>query len=147
MDGDSHMSKITYPLRPDSVSADSFMGYVRDDEKGTMFLGEGSWGAHPRAIDDDKPWTIKSFRGNQIKWIQVLPKEENLPDRMSTYTIVSEPYDENEIHPLYDEGVESLTEDNLFDVPANVELVENGPYGVEIKYPFSLNNSEVQAKK
>ncbi|MCK5702034.1 MAG: metallophosphoesterase family protein, partial [Cyclobacteriaceae bacterium] len=50
MDGDSHMSKITYPLRPDSVSADSFMGYVRDDEKGTMFLGEGSWGAHPRAI-------------------------------------------------------------------------------------------------
>ena len=147
MDGDSHMSKITYPLRPDSTSADTFMGYVRDDEKGTMFLGEGSWGAHPRAIDDDKPWTIKSFSGNQIKWIQVLPKEENLPDRMSIYTIVSATYDENEIQTLYDEGVESLTEDNLFDIPANVELVENGPYGVEIKYPFSLNNSEEQAKK
>lgn len=147
MDGDSHMSKITYPLRPDSTSADSFMGYVRDDEKGTMFLGEGSWGAHPRAIDDDKPWTIKSFRGNQIKLIQVLPKKDNLPDRLSIYTIVSATYDENEIQTLYDEGVESLTEDNLFDVPANVELVENGPYGVEIKYPFSLNNSEVQAKK
>ncbi len=139
MDGDSHMSKITYPLRPDSTAAGSHMGYVRDDQKGTMFLGEGSWGAFPRANDDDKPWTIKSFSGNQIKWIHVLPKEEDMPDRMSIYTVISATYDENEKQTLYDEEVESLTEENVFKVPDHIEMVEYGPYGYEVKYPFVLN--------
>ncbi len=142
LDGDSHMSKITYPLRPDSAAVDSYMGYVRDDERGTMFMGEGSWGAHPRANNDDKPWTIKSFSGNQIKLIQVMPKDENLPDRMSIYTILSATYDDEDKQTLYDAAVETLTEDNLFKVPANAELVENGPYGTEMKYPFVLNNVE-----
>jgi len=141
MDGDSHMSKITFPLRPDSVSADSFMGYVRDDENGTMFLGEGSWGAHPRAIDDDKPWTIKSFSGNQIKLIHVMPKENNLPDRMDIYTVISATYDEDDKQTLYEENVGRLTEDNLFDIPENITLLENGGYGKVIKYPFKLNAS------
>ena len=141
MDGDSHMSKITYPLRPDSTSADSFMGYVRDDGKGTMFLGEGSWGAHPRAIDDDKPWTIKSFSGNQIKWFHVQPEEGNLPDRMSIYTAITATYDENDNQTIYNEDVNSLTEDNLFDIPENLDLLENGEYGKVIKYPFSLNST------
>ncbi len=139
MDGDSHMSKITYPLRPDSSSVDSFMGYVRDDEKGTMFLGEGSWGAFPRAIDDDKPWTIKSFCGNQVKWIHVFPKEENLPDRMDIYTLITATYDENENQTLYDANVSALSEDNLFEIPENIIMVENGDFGKVIKYPFSLN--------
>ncbi len=139
MDGDSHMSKITYPLRPDSASVDSFMGYVRDDEKGTMFLGEGSWGAFPRSIDDDKPWTIKSFRGNQIKWIHVFPKEEDLPDRMEIYTVVSATYDDNDVQTLYEANVSSLSEDNLFDIPDNITMVEYGEFGKVIKYPFSLN--------
>jgi len=140
LDGDSHMSKITYPLRPDSTAQDSYMGFVRDDEKGTMFLGEGSWGAFPRVNDDDKPWTIKSFSGNQIKWIHVLPSDDALPDRMKIYTVVSSTYDENENQTLHDAAVKSLTEENLFDVPENVELVENGPYGEFIQYPMHLNN-------
>lgn len=139
MDGDSHMSKITYPLRPDSSSVDSFMGFVRDDENGTMFLGEGSWGAYPRAIDDDKPWTIKSYSGNQVKWIHVFPKEENLPDRMDIYTVITATYDENENQTLYEANVSALSEDNLFDIPANINMLEYGEFGTVIKYPFSLN--------
>ncbi|MDN5213490.1 metallophosphoesterase family protein [Fulvivirgaceae bacterium BMA12] len=139
LDGDSHMSKITYPLRPDSTSADSFMGFVRDDENGTMFLGEGSWGAFPRVNDDDKPWTLHSFSGNQIKWIHVLPAEKALPDRMSIYTVVSATYDEDEKQTLYHSEVESLQEDNLFKIPANITLVKNRQYGEEIKYPMNLN--------
>ncbi len=145
-DGDSHMSKITFPLRPDSTSNDSFMGYVRDDKNGTMFLGEGSWGAHPRKNDDDKPWTIQSFSGNQVKWIHVLPKEEQYPDRMKIYTIVTATYDENDQQTLYDSQVETLTEENLFDIPKGVEFIENGSYGPVIYYPFSLNEEEKLAK-
>ena len=139
MDGDSHMSKITYPLRPDSVATDSYMGFVRDDRNGTMFLGEGSWGAFPRANDDDKPWTIKSFSGNQIKWIHVLPKTNHLPDRMNIFTVISATYDEHEQQTLYDAEVESLTEADVFKIPEQIKLVENGPFGQVIKYPFYLN--------
>ncbi len=141
MDGDSHMSKITFPLRPDSTSADSFMGYVRDDENGTMFMGEGSWGAHPRAIDDDKPWTLKSFSGNQIKLIHVMPKENNLPDRMDIYTVISATYDEDDKQTLYEENVGRLSEENLFEIPSNITLLENDGYGKVIKYPFALNET------
>ncbi|MCK4990949.1 MAG: metallophosphoesterase, partial [Bacteroidales bacterium] len=70
-DADSHMHKITYPLTPDTISQNSFMAYVRDDLNGTMFIGEGSWGAHPRQNDDDKPWTMASGSFNQVKWIHV----------------------------------------------------------------------------
>lgn len=142
LDGDSHMSKITYPLRPDSTDADSFMGFVRDDENGTMFLGEGSWGAFPRVNDDDKPWTIQSHSSNQIKWIHVLPKEEAGQDQISIFTAISSSYDADENQTLYDDKLESLTEENLFKIPEGIELIENGPYGVEIKYPFSLNKVE-----
>jgi hypothetical protein len=138
-DGDSHMSKITYPLRPDSSAVDSFMGYVRDDENGTMFLGEGSWGAFPRPNDDDKPWTIQSFRGNQVKWIHVLPADDQLPDRMSIFTIKTATYDENEVQTLYGDDVKPLTEANLFEVPENLSLVENGDYGKVMWFPMSLN--------
>lgn len=138
-DGDSHLSKITYPLRPDSSSVGAFMGYIRDDEKGTMFLGEGSWGAFPRPNDDDKPWTIKSFRGNQVKWLHVMPAQNDLPDRVSIYTIVTATYDEEENQTLYDADIETLTEANLFTVPKGITLVDNEPYGNVIKIPFSLN--------
>ena len=140
LDGDSHVSKITFPLRPYEASDDSQMGFVRDDEKGTMFLGEGSWGAYPRLNDDDKPWTIKSFSGNQIKWIHVFPQDEHLPDRMDIYTVITATYDENGEQALYDGNIDSLTETNLFDIPENLNLLEYGQYGKVIKYPFSLNS-------
>ena len=147
LDGDSHMSKITYPLRPDSTHTDSFMGFVRDDENGTMFLGEGSWGAFPRVNDDDKPWTIQSHSSNQIKWIHVLPREEAGQDQISIFTAISSTYDSAENQTLYNAEVASLTESNLFDIPAGLKLIENGSYGVEMKYPFSLNEVITGADK
>ncbi len=139
MDGDSHLSKITFPLRPESTAKNSFMGFVRDDAHGTIFMGEGSWGAHPRATNDDKPWTLKSFSGNQIKWIHVVPKENRLPDRMNIYTIITATYDKNNKQTLYDKNITGLSEYNLFDIPDNLKLLENGKYGEVIKYPFRLN--------
>ncbi len=142
IDGDTHLSKITYPLRPDSTAADSYMGYVRDDEKGTIFMGEGSWGAHPRPNDDDKPWTIKSASLNQIKWVHVMPEEGDLPDRLSIYTVISATYGEKDTLTVYDQEVEALTEVNLMDIPANINLLDYGEYGKVIRYPFILNEIE-----
>jgi len=139
LDGDSHMHKITYPLKPDSISAESHMGFVRDDENGTLFIGEGSWGAFPRVADDEKPWTIATGACNQVKWIHVFPEGNNQPAHMNIHTVVTATYDEEERQTLYGDNVQGLTESNLFEVPANLQLLENGNYGTSVKYPFSLN--------
>ncbi|BBM87798.1 endonuclease/exonuclease/phosphatase family protein [Candidatus Uabimicrobium amorphum] len=68
---DTHMVKYTYPLRP---SAEGFESFVRDDAKGTMFIGEGSWGAPTRPTDDDKPWTLASDSFWQYKLLHVTPQ-------------------------------------------------------------------------
>ncbi|XEY25470.1 endonuclease/exonuclease/phosphatase family protein [Candidatus Uabimicrobium helgolandensis] len=68
---DTHMVKYTYPLRP---SIKGFESFARDDKKGTVFIGEGSWGAPTRSTDDDKPWTLASDSFWQYKLLHVTPK-------------------------------------------------------------------------
>lgn len=67
---DSHVSKITYPIVP-SDSEDSDEGFIRDDINGTVFIGEGGWGAPLREVDDTKSWTRTSGSFNQIKLITI----------------------------------------------------------------------------
>lgn len=67
---DAHVVKITWPIRP-SREIGSQQGFIRDDEKGTVYVGEGCWGAPLRTNDDDKKWTRNSGRFNQFKWIFV----------------------------------------------------------------------------
>lgn len=74
IDSDSHMSKYTYPIRPEiGTEAGASEGFIRDDDLGTVHIGEGSWGAPNRPADDDKPWTLASGSFYQFKLIQVTP--------------------------------------------------------------------------
>jgi len=70
IESDAHVVKMTYPIRP-SKGPDSYEGFARDDEKGTVYLGEGCWGAPLRAANDSKPWTRASGSFNQFKWFFV----------------------------------------------------------------------------
>lgn len=135
-DADSHMHKITYPLKPDTTSTERVMGYVRDDKNGTMFVGEGSWGAHPRDSDDDKAWTLASGSFNQIKWLHVYPENKNEKAHVDIYTVITASYDENEMLSLYNDDVEPLSEDNRFTVPAGLELFINKDGKKYISYPY-----------
>lgn len=69
---DSHLSKITWPIRVsgDKREAGYDEGFVRDPN-GTVFVGEGGWGAPLRAADDNKRWTRASGSFNQVKWFFV----------------------------------------------------------------------------
>ncbi|MCP4442015.1 MAG: metallophosphoesterase family protein [Aureispira sp.] len=69
---DSHMSKITWPVRATNDKGESGYdeGFVKD-EKGTVFIGEGGWGAPTRDADDRKRWTRAMGSFNQIKWLMV----------------------------------------------------------------------------
>ena len=70
IESDVHTVKQTYPIRP-SREPGSSQGFIRDDQRGTVYVGEGCWGAPLRANNDDKPWTRASGRFNQFKWIWV----------------------------------------------------------------------------
>ena len=137
VEADAHLHKITYPLKPDS-SENSFQGFIRDDKNGTMFIGEGSWGAWPRINNDDKPWTVTSASYNQIKWIHVYPEDGDNPNYLEIFTVKSAEYDEDDNQTFFDYPVKSLTEENLFQIPENISL-DTTKYGLGIKYPFHLN--------
>ncbi|TXF90569.1 metallophosphoesterase family protein [Neolewinella aurantiaca] len=68
VESDAHTVKQTWPIRP-SRAPGSSEGFIRDDVRGTVYVGEGCWGAPLRANNDDKPWTRASGRFNQFKWI------------------------------------------------------------------------------
>ena len=70
VESDAHTVKATYPIRP-STGAGSEEGFVRDDESGTVYVGEGCWGAPLRRNDDKKSWTRASGSFNSFHWIFV----------------------------------------------------------------------------
>ncbi|MBT7609722.1 MAG: metallophosphoesterase family protein [Bacteriovoracaceae bacterium] len=70
VESDSHMVKSTWPISPSS-SKDAEEGFVRDDENGTVYVGEGCWGAPLRKNNDPKSWTRDIGSFNQFKWIHV----------------------------------------------------------------------------
>lgn len=65
---DAHVVKATWPIRP-SFGSDADHGFVRDDLTGTVYIGEGCWGAPLRVADDNKSWTRASGSFNQFHWI------------------------------------------------------------------------------
>ncbi len=70
VESDAHVVKWTYPIRP-SREPGSEQGFIRDDVRGTVYTGEGCWGAPLRTNNDDKSWTRNSGSFNQFKWIFV----------------------------------------------------------------------------
>jgi len=137
MDADAHLHKITYPLKPSSAE-DAYQGYIRDDENGTMFIGEGSWGAGQRVTDDDKPWTLQSGSFNQFKWIHVNPKDGESPATMEIFTVITAQEDSEGELEFYVDEVESLTESNAFKMPENINLYISKDSIKSVKLPFYL---------
>lgn len=67
VESDSHVYKTTKVLKPiDGNFIDSPTG-------GTIYLGEGTWGAPARTADDPKSWTLDMASIQQFKVITVYP--------------------------------------------------------------------------
>jgi len=95
VESDAHTVKTTWPIRPSSDPG-SEMGFIRDDQTGTVYIGEGCWGAPLRRNNDDKTWTRNSGSFNQFKWIfvsehniEIRTVETNNADEVGTV----DPYD------------------------------------------------------
>lgn len=70
-ESDSHTVKTTWPIKPCSSGANCDEGFERDDNFGSIYVGEGCWGAPLRTADDAKVWTRNSASFNQFKWVCV----------------------------------------------------------------------------
>lgn len=123
VEGDSHMHAITWPIRP-AKTDEAGMGFVRDDEKGTMYVGEGSWGAVKRANDDDKPWTMVSASIQQFKWVHVHP--ERIDIRTVEYDL------ETDL-----EAIATVDDGAPLEVPKGLPLFRTEGVGPVISYPVS----------
>lgn len=73
---DAHTVKSTWPIRP-STGSKSEEGFERH-KNGTVYVGEGCWGAPIRPNDDAKSWTRDHGSFNQFKWIFVDNKSMEL---------------------------------------------------------------------
>lgn len=69
---DSHMTKTTWPVMPSS-GPENDEGFVTEQINGTVYTGEGCWGAPLRPNNDDKSWTRNSGSFNQFKLVFVDP--------------------------------------------------------------------------
>jgi hypothetical protein len=70
LESDAHVVKWTYPIKPYSGPG-SDRGFIRDDTYGTVYIGEGCWGAPLRDNNQIYSWTRSSGKFNQFKWIFV----------------------------------------------------------------------------
>lgn len=135
-DADSHISKMTFPIRPSDEDG-SHMGFIRDDKKGTMYIGEGSWGASPRNTDDAKPWTLRTGAFNQVKWLHVYPEADGKPAHIEIRTVITAEPGEDGLQIPYSHQVVPLKEGEEFNIPKGIKLFSTEPYGDVITYPFS----------
>lgn len=78
---DTHVARNSWPVRP-SEEEGSDGGFIRDDQNGTVYAGEGSWGLI-RNVNVNYNWTRDAGSFTQVKWIQA-----NM-DSLVVYTIKS----------------------------------------------------------
>lgn len=105
VDCDSHMAKTTWPIKPSSAFGNE-EGFIIDQNKGTVYTGEGSWGAPLRPSNDDKSWTRSSGSFNQFKLIYI---DEN---KIELRTVIVNNANE----------VAELSNENPFEIPANLDV-------------------------
>jgi len=105
IESDAHVAKVTWPLRPDRGPG-SHEGFIRDDAAGTVYIGEGGWGAPLRDANDDKPWTRNSGKFNQFHWIFIDQ------DKMEIRTV--QVLDSDKVH--------SVDPNNIFRIPLGLTI-------------------------
>jgi hypothetical protein len=128
---DSHTVKRTWPLTP---AAGAEQGFLRDDARGTVYIGEGCWGAPLRDSDDAKSWTRAHGSFNEVNWLHYYP------DRIEVRTVMTDAISQSE--PVSDAdpfaapaGLPLWNAENggVLTVPARARDPRCGPAGSELE--------------
>lgn len=105
-ESDSHTVKTTWPVKPCSGGAGCEDGFSRATTGGTVYVGEGCWGAPLRSANDAKDWTRDADSFNQFKWIFV--EESKIEIRTVKVDNASQ--------------VGTVSNSNPFSIPSNIDL-------------------------
>ncbi len=70
VESDAHDVKTTWPVKP-STGPNSEDGFELDTLRGSVYIGEGCWGAPLRTNDWDKYWTRNSGSFNSFHWLKI----------------------------------------------------------------------------
>ena len=105
LESDAHVVKCTYPIRPFGGPGND-EGFLRDDQNGTVYIGEGCWGSPLRDIDDGKSWTRQIGKFNQFKWIFI---DQQKIEIRTVQTDISD-------------QVAEISHQNIFSIPVGLSL-------------------------
>ena len=129
---DAHLSKYTYPINVAAAgTTGEDEGFVRNDNTGVVYIGEGGWGADLRDADDPKSWTLdrSTTSFNQIKWLWITQND------VTIRTIRT--FDAG--NPAYPDNISPLTDVTRFSIPNNMQLWDSGLS--ETGVTFSIQNT------
>ncbi len=111
LESDAHLCKYTYPLLRSDATA-NVEGFIRDDENGVVYVGEGGWGAELRTVDDAKSWTMAHATFNQFKWLFI---DQNT---IEIRTVITD---------NADDVVAKTDADSKFSIPDNLDIWQASP--------------------
>lgn len=129
MESHSHTMKTTYPIKLDSTAPYDFenAGFSRNDECGTVYIGEGNWAAPQRGEMEFRPraWTRQLAEIRSYFYIQVTKSEIKIysptfsTDEMVNNTATAT---DNELGSDLPAGV-TLFDEFFYDNTTNVEYI------------------------
>ncbi len=102
---DAHTVKETWPIEPSQLPGND-EGFIRNDNYGCVYVGEGGWGAPLRNNNNDKSWTRNSGKFYQFKWIFI---DEN---KIEVRTVKTDNAEE----------VGEVPNDDPFVMPENIDI-------------------------
>ncbi len=70
VESDAHDVKTTWPISP-SNGTNSDDGFELDTLRGSVYIGEGCWGAPLRSNDWNRSWTRNSASFNSFHWLKI----------------------------------------------------------------------------
>lgn len=127
IESDTHNLKYTLPIVPGDNLSDARPGAPVDEgfveadwangRHGTVFIGEGSWGAPKRAANDGKQWTLASDSVWQFKLLQVDETE------LTVHTVLFEESSyPNGVHADVDALTQAAQDADPLAMPAGLDL-------------------------
>ena len=111
---DSHITKTTFPIVKTDTKKDG--GFVRNEERGIIYVGEGCWGAPLRTPDVKWTWTQNADKVDSFKWFTI---DQN---KMEIRTVAY----------MNADSIKGLTNETRFDIPKNISLWPNNESVIEI---------------
>lgn len=108
----AHVVKRTWPIRPyTGIGSDE--GFIQDNDCGTVYLGEGGWGAPLRSANYTYDWTRDSDSFYQFEWIFV--DQSRIETKTVKFDNVA--------------NVGQVNDNDIFTPPANLDIwnPSNGP--------------------